>query len=263
MWKTFQKLVKLNLDDLFLYLGVEGGLFLVVQVIIGCVMYFGRPDTSITVSCAIFPIVGGLTALVAGIAHVGVSFDQALRFGQTRKRALGLTLGLTAFQSAFALVLAALLAAVERLFCPSLWVKLAGMSVWVQARSGVMQAAPAPDTGKIISGRFFENMAGELVPLPEKTLLIVGDFTLDWYWWLLIFAVSIAGGIIVGALIQRFGAKGGWIIWGICMGSMFLGQILPWRTQEITNWLFPMLAVMCVAGFLWSIWSLLHAVVRS
>ena len=126
-----------------------------------------------------------------------------------------------------------------------------------------MQAAPAPDTGKIISGRFFENMAGELVPLPEKTLLIVGDFTLDWYWWLLIFAVSIAGGIIVGALIQRFGAKGGWIIWGICMGSMFLGQILPWRTQEITNWLFPMLAVMCVAGFLWSIWSLLHAVVRS
>ena len=106
MFQTFKKLVRLNLDDLLLYLGVEGGLFLLVQIIIGCVMHFGRPDTSVTVACVIFPIVGGFTALIAGISHVGVSFDQALRFGQTRKRALGLTLGLASFEAAFALVLA-------------------------------------------------------------------------------------------------------------------------------------------------------------
>ena len=105
MFSTYKKLIKLNLDDLALYLAVEGGLFLVVQIIIGCVMYFARPETSVTVACVLYPIVGGLTALVAGISHVGVSFDQALRFGQTRKRALALTLGLCAFESGFALAL--------------------------------------------------------------------------------------------------------------------------------------------------------------
>ena len=53
MIQMFKKLVRLNLDDLALYLGVEGGLFLVVQIIIGCVMYFARPETSVTVACVL------------------------------------------------------------------------------------------------------------------------------------------------------------------------------------------------------------------
>lgn len=263
MFKMFRKLVKLNLDDLLLYLGVEGGLFLLMQIIIGGVMHFGRPETSVTVACVIFPIVGGFTALVAGISHVGVSFEQALRFGQTRKRALGLTLGLTSFETAFALALGGVLAAVERFLGPPLWAKLAGAEGWVQGRSGILSAAPAPDTPEIIPGRFFESMTGELVPVPEKTLIIVGDFTLDWYWWLLIFAAAVAGGIIFGAILQRFGSKGTWIVWWCFMGPILLFQMIPWRNQVITNWLFPLLAVIVVAEFLWSIWSLLHAVVRA
>ena len=171
MFQTFKKLVKLNLDDLLLYLGVEGGLFLLIQIIIGCVMHFGRPDTSVTVACIVFPIVGGFTALVAGIAHVGISFDQALRFGQTRKRALGLILGLMSFQTAFALVLGGLLAAMERFLCVPLWAKLAGMNGWVMG-----SIMPVPE-GTMVNGAL----------VPEKTL-IIETFTLDWYWWLLIFA---------------------------------------------------------------------------
>ena len=246
MFQTYKKLVKLNLDDLALYLAVEGGLFLVIQIIIGCVMYFARPETSVTVACVLYPIVGGFTALVAGISHVGVSFDQALRFGQTRKRALGLTLGLCAFESAFALALGGLLAAVERFLCPPLWAKLAGMDGWT---SGAIFFMPEGTTvnGELVSGK----------------VLLIKDFTLNWYWWLIAFGGAVAGGIIVGALIQRFGGKGGWIIWGICFAPMILGQLLPWKTYEITNWLIPLLAVLFVAGFLWSLWSLLHAVVRS
>ena len=262
MLKKFQKLVKLNLDDLALYLAVEGGLFLVIQIIIGCVMHFGRPDTSVTVACILFPIVGGFTALVAGISHVGVSFDQALRFGQTRKRALVLTLGLCAFESAFALGLGGLLALAERFLCVPLWARLCGMNGWVMGRSGVMEFAVSPGYDAPITGKVFENMAGELVPLPEKTL-IINTFTLDWYWWLLIFALAVGGGLIVGAVLQRFGGKGGWIIWGICFAPMILSQLLPWKTYEITNWLIPLLAVLFIAGFLWSLWSLLHAVVKS
>lgn len=246
MLKIFQKLVKLNLDDLALYLAVEGGLFLVIQIIIGCVMYFGRPDTSVTVACILFPIVGGFTALVAGISHVGVSFDQALRFGQTRKRALALTLGLCAFESAFALVLGGLLALAERFLCVPLWARLAGMNGW--AMGNIM---PVPE-GAMVNGAL----------VPEKTLLIE-TFTLDWYWWLLIFALAVGGGVIVGALIQRFGGKGGWIIWGICVVPMLLLQIFPKELVSSVELVVPVLAVLFVAGFLWSVWSLLHAVVKS
>ncbi len=246
MFQTFKKLVKLNLDDLALYLGVEGGLFLVIQIIIGCVMHFGRPDTSVTVACILFPIVGGFTALVAGISHVGVSFDQALRFGQTRKRALALTLGLCAFESAFALVLGGLLALAERFLCVPLWARLAGMNGW--AMGNIM---PVPE-GTMVNGAL----------VPEKTLLIE-TFTLDWYWWLLIFALAVGGGVIVGALIQRFGGKGGWIIWGICVVPMLLLQIFPKELVSSVELVVPVLAVLFVAGFLWSVWSLLHAVVRS
>ena len=257
-----KKLIKLNLDDLALYLAVEGGLFLVIQIIIGCAMRFARPDTSVTVSCTLFPIVGGFTALVAGISHVGVSFDQALRFGQTRKRALGLTLGLCAFESAFALALAGILAVVERFLCVPLWAQLAGMNGWVMGGSGVMEFAASPGHDVPITGKVFENMAGELVPVPEKTL-IIETFTLDWYWWLLIFALAVGGGVIVGAVLQRFGGKGGWFIWGICVVPMLLLQIFPRELVSSVELVVPVLAVLFVAGFLWSLWSLLHAVVRS
>ena len=259
-----KKLIKLNLDDLALYLAVEGGLFLVIQIIIGCVMHFARPDSSVTVSCILFPIVGGLTALIAGISHVGVSFEQALRFGQTRKRALGLTLGLCAIETAFALILAGLLAAVERLLCPLLWTKLAGLNTWVTGTSGVVSPAPPPpglEGIEVPTGSFFENMAGELVPLPEKTL-IVETFTLDWYWWLLIFALAVGGGVIVGAVIQRFGGKGGWFIWGICVGPTLLMQVFPQEIASAAELAIPLLAVLFVGGLLWSGWSLLHAAVR-
>lgn len=257
-----KKLIKLNLDDLALYLAVEGGLFLVIQIIIGCAMHFARPDTSVTVSCTLFPIVGGFTALVAGISHVGVSFDQALRFGQTRKRALVLTLGLCAFESAFTLVLAGVLAAVERFLCVPLWARLCGMNGWVMGRSGVMEFAASPGYDAPITGKVFENMTGELVPVPEKTL-IIEDFTLDWYWWLLIFALAVGGGVIVGAVLHRFGGKGGWFIWGICVVPMLLLQIFPRELVSSVELVVPVLAVLFVAGFLWSLWSLLHAVVRS
>ncbi len=248
MFQTYKKLIKLNLDDLALYLAVEGGLFLLIQIIIGCVMYFGRPDTSVTVSCVLFPIVGGFTALIAGITHVSVSFDQALRFGQTRRRALGLTLGLVVFQSAFALALAAVLAAAERFLCPSLWARLAGMNGW--AMGNLM---PVPE-GTMVNGALASN----------KTLLIEG-FTLDWYWWLLIFAAAVMGGLIIGAVVHRFGSKGLWLIWAVFVGPSILVQLIPANVWRTVGWLPPAAAaaVLVCAGFVWSVWSLLHAAVRA
>ena len=125
-----------------------------------------------------------------------------------------------------------------------------------------MEFAASPGHDSPITGKVFENMSGELVPVPEKTLIIEA-FTLDWYWWLLIFAMAVTGGVIVGALIQRFGAKGGWIIWGICVVPMLLLQSFPQELVSSAELVVPVLAILFVAGFLWSIWSLLHAVVRA
>ena len=198
-------------------------------------------------ACVVYPIVGGFTALAAGVSHVGVNFEQALRFGQTRKRALALTLGLCAFEAAFALALGGLLALAERFLCIPLWARLARMNGWIMGGSGVMEFAASPGYDAPITGKVFENMAGELVPVPEKTL-IVEAFTLDWYWWL---------------LIQRFGSKGGWIIWGICFAPMILTQIFPRQIFNSAALMVPLLVLIFAAGLLWSIWSLLHAVVRA
>ena len=154
-------------------------------------------------------------------------------------------MGLISFETAFALVLGAVLAAVESVLCPALWAKLAGMDGWT---SGAIFFMPEGTTvnGELVSGK----------------VLLIEDFTLDWYWWLLIFALAVTGGLIVGALLQRFGGKGGWIIWGICVVPMLLLQIFPQELVSSAELMIPVLAVLFVAGFLWSIWSLLHAVVR-
>ena len=262
-----KKVIKLNLDDLWLYIGIEGGLFLLIEIVVCCVMYFVRPEDSVTFNCIMLPIITGFISVVAGISHVGVSFEQGLAFGQTRRRALGLTLGVMTFETAFGMALAFVLSTLERFVCPYLWAWLAGADSWVAGMSGSVVPAPLPDhlagTGiEIPAGRFFENMAGELVPLPDNTL-IINVFSLDWYWWLLAFAAGIAGGLIVGAVIQRFGSKGAWVIWGVCVLPMLLFQIIPIEGLVITEWFWPLMAVFAVAGLIWSLWSMLHAVVRA
>ena len=44
---------------------------------------------------------------------------------------------------------------------------------------------------------------------------------------------------------------------------MLLLQIFPRELVSSVELVVPVLAVLFVAGFLWSLWSLLHAVVRS
>lgn len=263
-----KKLIRFNSDDLWLYLGVEGGIFLLLEVIICCVMYFTRPVDSISIAWMMFPIVAGFISLCAVSGHVVVTFDLALRFGQTRRRAMGLFLGTSVFESAFGFALAAALSVLDRFVCPALWARLAGLDGWVMGMTGFVAPAlpdiPGMETEPV---RMFINTAGELVPLPENTLL-VNDFSLDWYWWLIIFAAALVGGIIIGALVQRFGQKGLWVVWCFTMVPLFISQIFLWDALKLPYWLgtmlFPLVAGTLAAGlFLWALWSMLHAVVKA
>lgn len=242
------KVLKLNRDDLLLYLCVEGGVFLLIQVITGFVMAFFRPEDAVLISGILLPIAAGTLAGVAGVVHVTVVFDQALRFGQTRRRALGLTLGLLIFENLFALGLAAVLAVVEQYLCPFLWTALSGARGWTM---GGTLPTPIPE--------------GSPAPAWDGVLLI-RSFALEWWWYPVILAIALACGLIIGAAVQRFGGKAGWVFWGIWMAACFVPQLFGMEMLAIGSWRQFMIwiaAGLGVAGFVWSLWSMLHAVVKN
>ena len=234
-----KKVIGLNLDDLLLYLSVEAGVFLLTQIILGAVMAISKPMDGILISGIILPIIAGLLALLAGVTHVTVTFDQALRFGQTRHRALGLTVGVMGVETAFALALAALLSVVERYLGPPVWAWLAGRGHWVVDYPGDL---------------------GEL-----EDCLVLNSFNLNWWWYPVILLIGLGVGLIGGALIQRFGTKGAWVLWGVWMAACFIPQLLGGEVFAIGDWNQAMIGASAVLGIgclIWSLWSLLHAVVK-
>lgn len=234
-----KKVIRFNLDDLLLYLGVEGGIFLLIQLVIGGVMVLAKPGDGILICSIILPIVAGILILLSGVTHVTVTFEQALRFGQTRRRALGLTVGLMAFEGVCALGGAALLALVERYLGPPLWAWLVGKGHWVVDYPG--------DWGAL------------------EDCLVLNSFQLDWRYYPAVLAIALGGGIIGGAIIQRFGTKGAWILWRIWMAACFVPQMLGENVFAIGAWNQYMIVAGAIFGagcLVWSVWSLAHAVVK-
>ena len=121
MWK---KVIRLNLDDLYLCLGAVAGVFLLIQLVTAGILAFTGEHSSIMISGVVLPIVAGIMTLIVGVAAVSVSFEQALRFGQTRRRAIFQELVRSLFMGGCSMALAALLTALERLVCPVLWLAL-------------------------------------------------------------------------------------------------------------------------------------------
>ena len=120
-------MIRLNLDDLFLCLGVVTGLFVLIQGVIAAVLLLSAENSGIMISGTVLPIVAGIMALVVTVAAMGVSFEQAIRFGQTRRRALGMELGRSLFMGVCSMGMAALLTALEHMVSPVLWLKLTGL----------------------------------------------------------------------------------------------------------------------------------------
>ena len=249
-----RKLLNLNRNDLLLYLGIIGGTFLAAQIVTACALVFSDARGIPMVSGIILPITACVLIAFAGVANVGVSFGQALRFGQTRRRALGLTAGMTAVQGAAVMLLSLLLTALERLLLPPLWLALSGAErlMW-----GEVPPLPAVWEG---TDQGWQALLDEL-----SSTLYLDSFALDWWWCPLLLAIGLLAGLILGAFLQRFGAKGGWIIWAIwmviCLGPQLVGKNALLIGQW-TAWMGAAAVVFAVAAGVWSVWSLLHAVVK-
>ena len=188
-----KKVIALNLDDLWLVWGVPTGLFLLIHLITAVVLVFFHADTSLLISGALLPICSGILMLIVSTAHTGFSFFQALRFGQTRRRALAQCMGVILFEGGCSLALISLLTALEHWLAPKFWMFLTGSQSLVWGIRGYA----VPDSA----------LADSTVSLPNHTLFIE-DFFLSWWWFPVILLGCMALGIIIGAVTARFGRRG-------------------------------------------------------
>ena len=251
-----KKLMVLHRADWWVCLGTVGGIFLITQLITGVALWWGDQGTRSAplISGTILPISTAFLVLFLVLVHVNDLFLLALRLGQTRRRALGLTLALSALAGTAGMALSALLAWIERALLPALWLALSGADklVW-----GEVPPLPAVWEG---TDQGWQALLDEL-----SSTLYLDSFALDWWWCPLLLAIGLLAGLILGAFLQRFGAKGGWIIWGIwmvvCLGPQLVGKNALLIGQW-TAWMGAAAVVFAVAAGVWSVWSLLHAVVK-
>lgn len=247
MLTQLKKLIRINLDDLALCGGVVGGVFLLIHIITALAVRFSGEGSALLLSGVVLPIAAGIMTLIVALSHTMFQFDWAVRYSRTRRHALGLTLGLAGFEALATMGLAALLNLAERSLAPGFWLRLS------EREFIVMDGIPA------VPARGWT--ADEAAYRAQR--LFIEDFALDWWWWLVIILGGLVLGLICGAVFQRFGGRGGRFLCGCWMFSFLGFQLLPWRTYEITNWLLPLLGILTIVGFVWSIWSLLHAVVKA
>lgn len=226
-----KKLIRLNWDDILTAALIPTGVFLVTQLITAVIMVLvkGGPELEGLSLCGtLLPCISAFATVIVSLGHVGLSFELALKFGCTRRRALFLTLGTIAADALVAFGLSAVLALLDRHAMPWLWAAIRGVD------------GPLPT----------EVFA---LPLWAYPALMLG---------------GIAVGILFGALIQRFGKTGSRILFGVYMAAIIVPQILPdGLFDHSPAMLFPFLgmiaAALLLAGFGWALWSLLHASVRA
>ena len=246
-----KKVIALNLDDLWLVWGVPAAAFLLVHLITAGVLVFFHAGSSLMISGALLPVCSAIVMIMVTVAHVGVSFFQALRFGQTRRRALVQSMGLIAFEGGCSLAAAALFTALEHWLAPRLWLLLTGCQAVEWGIGGVVVPDPALDVSTALE--------------PARALLIE-DFALDWWWFPLLTLFGILTGIIISAIVARFGRRGGWTLWALWMACCFGPQLVGTQAvlaEDLLQWTAVVIGISALAALIWSFHYLLRAPVKS
>ncbi len=229
--------VRLHRRDFFLCAALMTGVFLVAELVIAAVMLLRKPNDSILVMSGVLGVLAaGLVVLYTNM-NFSTRFTLSLTFSQTRRAALLGTLGFSALEGLLCTGLALGFSWVERHLCTRLWQVLAGKSdLFIQQGLEMPQGDPS-------------------------SFLMVRDFSfLDWRVIPLVVAGCLGIGVVMGAVVQRFGNRGMWCYVALAWAPLLLSSL----GVNINN---PLLlgaaaAVAVVLGGGWAIWSLLHATVR-
>ena len=247
-----KKVVSMNWESLLLVCGVPAAVFALVQGISALALGPLGEGSVPLVSGILLPVVAAVVLAALGVCQMLSGFPLEVRLGQTRRQALGLQLGAVALEGVCSLGVCALLSALERLAAPGAWMALTGAKTLVFGMDG----AAVPEPGLL--------EPGELEALLEQRAqtLFVEIFSAPWWLCpaLLLGAVALALG--VGAVLLRFGSRGGWVLWGIWMVLCFSPQLLGARVVTVLS-LWPLLAAAGMLLALWGAWWLLRAPIRS
>lgn len=194
--------IKMNLEDLWPFLAMEGGFFLLYELIEAIVLFAMKPDTSGAVCGMILMSVGVMSNLFAGVFYPNLNVDMLLRYSVTRKTALFATLGTMTLNMTVSMTFAALLG----------WVDHFIARAWVSALPWVVGV--------------------ESVEPPLWAYFVAG-----------LGVVCLAFG--AGAVLQKFGRKVFWVLWGAWMLLIVGFNIVDWHVLDTLN--IPMMAVTAVA----------------
>lgn len=121
--------IKMNLEDLWPFLAVEGGIFLLYELIEAVILLTVKPDTSGAVCGTILLAMGVMMNLFAGGCYPVLNVDMLLRYSVTRRTALWGTLGSMTLNMTVSMAFAALLG----------WVDSFIARTWVNALPWVME----------------------------------------------------------------------------------------------------------------------------
>ena len=130
--KHFKSVFLLNTDDFLLYLSMLFFPFLALHLIMLTVMAIVKPENTVLICGMILAIITAVIGFTASYAHNSLSFSQYVTFGQTRKRALTLSISLSIVQALCSAGLAIALAALEQRFTLSLCRQFSGQMVSVE-----------------------------------------------------------------------------------------------------------------------------------
>ena len=106
----------------------------------------------------------------------------------------------------------------------------------------------------------FTSLYGPIMPWDDVFFLI------PWWGWLLMAAAPLILGFISGALLARYGIRGFWVLWGICVGGALLFQLVEEPILFLLNNFALPLGILGAAALavltVFSFWALLHFPVK-
>lgn len=232
-----KRYIRLNRNELYLSGLLLTGIFLSIHLIIALVLYNIDEHSSPLLSSIMLSFAGFIFLVVLTTIAIIVHFDLVVSLGCTRRRALALVLGRMCASGLVLTLLTWLYIFLERTLAPRLWMFITGTVQLEMTPSVLPEGSPSP-----------------------SQILFVDDFGLPWWLVPLIFLLALAVGLMCGAVLHRFGRRGGQVLFVLYMLCVIILPNTHWEVFPHVSLigLVAALVILVCLGLIWAVLHLLH-----